>query len=42
MMFGELEEARSKHAAKDKVTADKKKRSHKRKSSTVEDNAAPR
>jgi hypothetical protein len=42
MMFGELEEARSKRAAKDKVTAHKKKRGHKRKSSAVEDDAGPR
>jgi hypothetical protein len=41
MSFGELEEARSKRAAKDKTTAAKQKRGRKRKSSAVEDDAAP-
>lgn len=41
MSFKELEEARSKRAAKDKTTADKKKRGWKRKDSALEEDTAP-
>lgn len=41
MSFEELEEARSKRAAKDKATADKKKRGHRRKNLAVEEAAPP-